>query len=278
MTHLPVVYADPEDIVDPETVPGLRYNRTTWWYDAPTGLLPCPLCGKPQRWHIPIDRRLRVRPNPSPQPTAPEDAPTPTALQIAASSASADPPPGFTYVECGYCLSDLVLYLRPLAGLPAPPALVEINTIMLNYSAVQYRLADDINTKKPRWRTALVTTQHDGTKLDLSVLLHPSDPEHRQLVDANAQHCEYRISDSPSGEPRWRLAMIADRLDDGLDLTVHYSKVDQAVTGRAFDRKRAVEGDEVGCWRHSQVNVQTTLSIRRADRGATVGCWLPTSS
>ena len=34
MTHLPVVYADPEDIIDPETVPGLRYNRTTWWYEA----------------------------------------------------------------------------------------------------------------------------------------------------------------------------------------------------------------------------------------------------
>ena len=69
---------------------------------------------------------------------------------------------------------------------------------MLNYSAVQYRLSDDPHTRKPRWRTATVTTQHDGTTLDLSVFLHPTDAEHRQVIDAHAQHVEYRISDAPT--------------------------------------------------------------------------------
>ena len=279
MTQLPALYVDPSSIVDPATVPGLRYNRTTWWYEAPKGPLPCPLCGKPQTWHVPVDRRLRVRPRPAGQPAGPEDAPNATALQVAAAGASTDPPPGWAYVECGYCLSDLVIYLRPFAGLPAPPALVEINTIMLNYSAVQYRLSDDPHTRKPRWRTATVTTQHDGTTLDLSVFLHPTDAEHRQVIDAHAQHVEYRISDAPDGSARWRLAMIADRLADGaLDLTVHYSKSDQAITGRAFDRRKATEGEAIGCWRHSDLSLQTNLAIRRAARGANVGCWLPTSS
>ena len=125
----------------------------------------------------------------------------------------------------------------------------------------------------------MVTTQHDGSTLDLSVFLHPSDAEHRDFIDKAAQHVEYRISDSPDGKPQWRLAMVAGRLADGaLDLTVHYSKADQAVTGRAFDRRKAVEGDKIGNWRHPVTNIQTNLSIRRASRGANVGCWLPTSS
>ena len=270
MTQLPVPYVDPRSIVDPDTVPGLRYDRLKWWYDTPKGLIACPLCGKPQRWEIDVRRYLRVRPRPagSGDASPPSDKPQ-----------EIDPPPGWGYVECGYCLGDLVLYLLPIAGLPSPPGLVEIQTIMLNYSAVQYRLSDDTNTRKPRWRTALVTSQHDGTHLDLSVLLHPSDPEHRQLINAGAQHVQYRIADGPDGSPRWRMAMIADRLQDGaLDLTVHYSKQDQAITGRAFDRRRSVEGTDIGCWRHSVVNVQTTLTIRRSSRGSAVGGWLPTSS
>ena len=279
MTQLPAVYADPANIVDPATVPGLKFNRTTWWYEPPKGPLPCPICGKPQVWHIDVDRRLRVRPKPAGQPAGPEDAPNATSLELAAAAASIDPPPGFTYAECGYCYSDLILYLCPIAGLPAPPALVRINQIMLNYSAVQYRLTDDPNTRKPRWRTAMVTTQHDGLVLDLSVFLHPNDAEHREFIDKSAQHVMLRISDSPDGKEQWRLAMIADRLPDGsLDLTVHYSKSDQAITGRAFDRRKAVQGSKIGNWKHTATSVQTTLAIKRAERGANVGNWLPTSS
>ena len=40
MTQLPALYVDPSSIVDPATVPGLRYNRTTWWYEAPKGRSP----------------------------------------------------------------------------------------------------------------------------------------------------------------------------------------------------------------------------------------------
>ena len=40
MTQLPALYVDPSSIVDPATVPGLRYNRTTWWYEAPQGAAP----------------------------------------------------------------------------------------------------------------------------------------------------------------------------------------------------------------------------------------------
>ena len=280
MTNLTYPRTD-EPIPDPSTLDGLRYNRTSWWYEMPSGPLPCPLCGKPQHWTLPVDRYLRVRPRrPAVRPLDdPQDVPDPASLVDDRQRAAARPPPGWGYLVCGYCSGQLVLVLRPLPGLPSPPVILELSAVMLNYSAVQYRLTDDPNTRRPRWRTALVTTQHDGVSVDLSVLLHPTDPEHRELIAASSRHVEYRLDDGPDGAQRWRLAMVADRLEDGrLDLTVHYSAEDQTTVGRAFDRRQASPGDGVGCWRPSATTFQTTLTVSRSRRGDAVGCWLPVSS
>lgn len=241
-------------MIDLATIPGLRVGARLLSYDMPGHPIPCVLCGKPQVWWLPVDRFRRIRHGPD-----------------------TEPPPGWGYCVCGYCGGLLALVLRPLPGLPNPPHLMELHAMMLRHSAVQYRLADDTNSREPRWRSAVVTKQRPGGALDLQVTLHSTDPEHRELMLHAARAVQYRLPDM-GGAERWRTALVADvpHADGALDLTVHYSAADQQTTGRAFERMIGVkQGDQVGQWRHSALSFTVSLRVENAARGTGIGQWLP---
>jgi hypothetical protein len=238
-------------------MPGLHFSNTLMWWDMPGHPMACPLCGKPQVWWLNVER-FRVR------RTAPDT----------------EPPPGWGYVSCGYCAGLLVLVLRPWPGLPNPPYLQELQAMMLRHSSVQYRLEDDVNSREPRWRSAMVTKQRPGGALDLQVTLHSTDPEHRDLMLKAARTVQFRLADL-DGVERWRTALVADvpHPDGSLDLTVHYSQADQLLSGRAFERIAGViEGDGVGQWRHSSLSFTVSMRVERSRRGTDIGCWLPVDS
>jgi len=156
---------------------------------------------------------------------------------------------------------------------------MEITPMMLRHTAVQYRLADDENTREPRWRSAQVIRQRDGGALDLAVNLASADPEYRERLAKCAGFVQYRCEDR-GGEQQWRTALVADRPhpDGSLDLTVHLTLEDQKLQGKAFQRiAGATYGDGVGQYRESGLTYPVTLLVQGASRGSEIGMWLPGS-
>lgn len=241
-------------MIDPATIAGLHFSTTLMWWDMPGHPLACTMCGKPQVWWLPVDRFRRIRHDDYTQP-----------------------PPGWGYCVCGYCGGLLALVLRPFPAQPkSPPYLMELNPKMLRHAAVQFRLADDTNTREPRWRSATVTRQRDGGALDLVVTLSPLDPEYRQQLATCAQVVRYRRPDV-DGAPQWRTAIVADSHADGtLDLTVHMTPADQEREGKAFQRVAGVTyGDAVGQYKESAITYPICLPVEAAARGSDPGQWLP---
>jgi hypothetical protein len=149
--------------------------------------------------------------------------------------------------------------------------------MMLRHSSVQYRLDDDVNSREPRWRSAMVTKQRAGGALDLQVTLHSTDPEHRQLMLQAARTVQFRLPDLDGAE-RWRTALVSDtpHASGALDLTVHFSQADQELSGRAFQRISGVtEGTAIGQWRHSSLSFTVSMRVENSKRGTDIGCWLP---
>lgn len=260
--------------------PYLRRSTAAFWYDMPGGPRPCAVCGYEQTWALPVDRYLSTPPRlvgpvlrdvlDVPDSEDPPPPPAPAAWH---------PPPGWGHVFCRLCGAHLVLVLRqmPAIGLLNPPALLEISTVRLNFSTVQYRLPDQPSSGAERWRTALVTRQHDRRTLDLQVTLIPDDPEYHQQLLAGLRMVEVRLEDHDGAE-RWRAAVIAGRSGDAgaLNLTAHYDPSDPEAAARGWVRLNdAIRGDAVGQWRYPSQNLTAHLQVARAETGQRHGQWLP---
>ena len=247
-------------------------------YRMPARPLACPCCGYRQVWEMPVSRYLSTPPpatgpstaDPTELPERPDEPPPPALWS---------PPPGWGLVFCRLCGALCVLVLRkmPDIGLLSPPALLELSTVRLSYSVVQYRLPDHPSSGEERWRLALVAAQHDRRTLDLAVRLVPSDPEYHEQLLSTLRLVELRLDDVDGAE-RWRPALVAGRPGEGgaLNLTVTLDPTDPEGARRGFDRRvEAIRGDQPGQWRYPNPAVVVERPVLRAGHGQRHGQWLP---
>lgn len=250
---------------------GLIETSCAVQYEMPSRPTPCPLCNHKQWWELPPDRYVRRKPPPPPSPrhgalsTDPIEPP-----------ARPGPPPGWGLVICRQCNGVLVLVLRPMPGIPHVPCLVEIESAMLNFATVQFRLEDDARNGAHRWRCADVIRQQDRNTLDLSVKLHPSDPEALSALLVGVGLVEVRIDDHPeTSEPRWRRAIVGSIVNPRqINATAHLLAHDPE--GQGFKRyDGTTAGIDVGQWRHLAMPLQVCQPRDRATRGTSPGQWQP---
>lgn len=260
--------------------PGLIVTEHAMQYRPPGGPMDCIVCGTRQTWWLPPSRYLSRRP----PPTAPRQ-PDPTALpdrpDVPPEPVLWSPPPGWSLVQCRMCAATLFLTLRrmPSIGVFNPPALVEVSTVRLNFSTVQYRLPDAIQDGAERWRLAFVRRQHSRSSLDLLVVLDASDPEYHAAIVDGLQMVQVRIPDA-GGSERWRNAVVSGRGEnDALNLTLHYDAADPEAQQRGWKRlPDAIRGEGVGQWRYPPLAFAVHHAVERAASGQRIGQWLPVNN
>jgi hypothetical protein len=162
-----------------------------------------------------------------------------------------------------------------MPGIAHVPCLVEIESAMLNFATVQIRM-DDAHNGAHRWRCADVIRQHDRATLDLSVKLHPSDPEAHHALLEGVGMVEVRIDDHPETGERWRRAIVSGVINTRqINATVHYLAGDPEAR-QGFKRyDGAKNGIDIGQWRHLAMPLQVCQLADRACRGTDPGQWQP---